>query len=115
MIPITKSLLVASVVVMLGGCSPEKSALNEFKKSEPKLASCVGPRGTADWKIYKSENFPEPELRIIDLTMNKDGQFIRIQWLYNVKSKLSELRYLESEKGAMSRFDLLMKMSTFCS
>ena len=111
-----KFICILLFTILLVGCGKEKTALDEFKKSKAgeEVSQCVGAYGSVEWKIFKSEQVSNPDVRVIQATLKKGSDVFEIQWAYNLSTKISELMFAGKPGEKTSMFMMALNLASFC-
>jgi TonB family protein len=109
-------ILISVFVLFLSACSQEQSALSEFKNSNEaaEMNKCVGARGNIDWSIFKTESTSNPDVRIIQAEMTKGDEKFTRQWIYNIKTNVSEFAYAGKTDKQSNLLITALDFSLFC-
>ena len=100
------------VIVILGAIGfwvyNSNQPLNKFKeKYSAELEKCIGVQGYINYKYFLASEGKYQNMGVIEVMMKKKGKTLRVQYLYNTKTKIySEMpSYVEIDGESSSIFD----------
>ncbi len=93
----------------------DQQALKEFQQSTEGqvLYNCVGANGSINWEIFKSDK-TEPNVRVIEAKLSKRQKKFKIQYFYNLETKVKEIAFMSKDGKSKSKFLGALEFSTFC-
>lgn len=102
--------------IFLTSCGGENRALDEFKQSQTakQLNECVGASGSIDWTISRMEKPPNPDVRVIQAILTKGGSQFKVQWFYNLTTKVSDLAFIGKPGEKTGRLEGGLDLGLFC-
>jgi hypothetical protein len=94
----------------------QNSALTEFETSPEgaQVAQCVEPNGDIHWKMLDPARAMKPGVKIVQADLTKNEKHMTIQWIYNTRTKVSELAYIGAAGKQTNAIVMIVELQLFC-